>query len=497
MKHHSTSLLNKKTLPLVVVAALLLAQAVALVAPFRAQAAPTMSGVVVTGTMTPSLNPTGTKTVTNYNAGTGSGRVLVVVVASDDRTNRMSSVTYGGVSMTQRVSQLVGGTAQGRVQIYTLSGSNLPSGINSFQFTATTADNYAYVISYVTGADTNTPVGTTNTNSASTGSSLSVSNVPTESDSLIIAGFASDSTTAFTPASGSSEIGEVSVGTGGVRAGFYTKVAPTSGVSTTVGASGGNAAWAAGSVEIKLPLPVAELTATASDQSATEPPAGDEATDTGEFTVSRLDEGVNAVDFNFDLDGTAYSYNDYSIDVGASTCQNVEGDRATLPANVESCTIVIAPNGDEDENEETEYVLLQLYPGEDYDVSGDDPYIYIENYIPPDLGGTDAYSVAEPGYETMSIYDDDIVPTGSVAGFVATPARVQPGQTATLSWSVLGMTSCSINNGIGAVDATDGPHTATTGAITARTTFVLSCTDAATTHEYTAVVGIVPSFIEQ
>lgn len=497
MKHHSLPFLNKKTLPFIVVAALLLAQAVALVAPFRAQAAPTMSTTVVTGTMTSSLNPTGTKTVSNFNAGTGSGRVLVVIVASDDRTNRMSSITYGTQTMTQQVSQLAGGTANARVQVFTLSGSSLPSGINSFQFTATAADNYAYVISYITGADTSSPIGTVSTNSASTGSSLSVSNVPQESDSLIIAGFASDSTTAFTPASGSSEIGEVSAGTGGVRAGLYTKVAPTSGVSTTVGASGGSAGWAAGAVEIKLPIPVAELTATASDQSATEPAQGDEATDTGEFTITRLDEGVDAVDFGFDLDGTAYSYSDYSIDYTASTCQDLSGDSATLPGNTESCTIVVVPQGDEDEDEDTEYVSLELGYDENYDVSGDDPFIYIENYVPVDLGGEDDYSVAEPGYETMSLYDDDIVPTGTVAGFIATPARVQPGQTATLSWSVVGMTSCSIDNGIGAVDATDGPHTTTTGPITARTTFVLSCTDAAMTHEYTAVVGIVPSFIEQ
>lgn len=494
MNRFYRTVVSKKTLPLIVVAVFIVAQAVVLIAPFTAQAAPAIS-TATTGTM---LN-VATKKQNDYNAGTGSGRVLIVVVASDDRTNRMSSVTYGNVPMTEQVSQLVGGTANGRVQVYTLtSEEGLPSGMNRVTFTATAADNYAYVIAYVTGAGVD-PVGTINTNSASSGSSLSVSNVPQESDSLIIAGFASDSTTAFTPASGSSEIGEVSAGSGGVRAALYTKVAPSAGVSTTVGASGGSAAWAAGSIEIQLPIPVPDLDVTATDNQATEPSPEEQAVDTAEFTFSRSDGGGDPFDFAFYLDGTADgSYQDYHISTAESSCEEVTGDSARFPIDDPSCTIVLVPEEDEYSNEDTEYAGLQLMPGSDYNLGeNDNALVYIVNYVPPDVGGQDAYTVADPGYETMSIYDDDIVPSGAVAGFTATPSRVQLGGTATLSWSVVGMTSCSINNGIGTVDATDGPHSVATGAISARTTFILSCTDTATTHDYSVVVGIVPSFIEQ
>lgn len=492
MKHFSHPLLSKKMLPLVVVAVFLLVQAAALIAPFKAKAAPTIS-TATTGTML-SLS---TKTI-SYNAGTGSGRVLIVVVASDDRTKLMTDVSYGGVSMAQQSNQLAGGTAVARVQVFALYGVDLASGVNSLTFTASGADNYAYVIAYISGAG-DTPIGTLSTNSASTGSSLSVSNTPQSGDSLVVAGFASDSTTAFTPGAGSNEIGEVSAGSGGVRAGLYTRLGPPApGPSVSIGATGGTAGWAAGAVEIKVPVVLPDLTATSLDESAAEP-GGAQAAETGSFTVTRSgSDRSSSLGFNFTLDGTATKYDDYYVSPQDSTCSNVTGDSATIPSDAQSCTLVIRPEEDQNSEEGTEYVDLQLNAGDEYNLGeGISSQVYIQDYVPAYLGGTDPYSVQSPGYETMSLYDDDVVPSGTVVGLTAVPARVQPGGTATLSWSVVGMTSCSINNGIGAVDAADGPHSAQTGPVSTRTTFILSCTDTAATHEYSVVVGIVPSFIEQ
>ncbi len=478
--------------PLVVVAAFLLVQAAAIVVPTRAQAAPTIS-VATTGTMSFFGNPSATKTV-SFNAGTGTGRVLVVVVASDSRTNKMNSVSYGSslTPMTQAVDRLAGGTAVARVQVFYLV--NPESGTNNVNFTASFPDDYGYIIAYVSGADTSDPIGTINPNSASSGSTLSVSNTPEASDSLIVAGFASDSTTAFTPSGGSTEVGDLLASS--VRTGLYTKVAPTAGAATSVAASGGSLGWAAGAIEIKLPVDMPEVSVVATDENAEEPSYQyDYSGDPGVFTFSRTGSTAASLEVNFGRDGTAYYTDDYNFD-NESTCSGVNGDGLTIPAGQASCTLVIMPLDDEDSGEPTQTVEISIEGGQyDYGANTTDT-VYIANYEPTAPG--EGYTVAAPGFASMLLYDADTVPAGSVTGFTHTPLRVRAGQSATLSWTISGMTSCSISPGIGGVTPGDGTHSSTTPAITARTTYTLSCSDGTgPLPPWTTTVGIVPSFIEQ
>lgn len=498
-------LMTTKTIPLVVVAVFLLAQIIwASLSYAGGPTYPTISGAV-TGTLVGTVKPP-----FSYDSGYGSGRVLVMVVASDDRTKKISSVTYGGVPLTEAIRQLSGGTtATAGVQIFylaNLNGLGL-SGNNNIAITASGSDNYAYVIAYVWGTDDAAPVGTISSNSASSGSSLNVSNTPTASNSLIIAGFASDSTTAFTPSGGSTEVGEIS--STGIRAGMYSKVAPTAGVAENVAASGGSLAWGAAAIEIKLPVVLPTLSVVSQDDLATEP--GDSsAADEGSFLFMRTGgNGDTALDVNFFRDGSAVWNTDYRF--GAeSTCEDITGDSLTIPAGETSCSLIIMPEYDE-ETETEETAEIQLDDSSSYQIGEDGTRgrVYITDTPPGGGGGTAEpcsqwwcpyvdYSIGSPGYASMYIYDDDTVPSGAIdTPLSATPTRVRAGGVSTLSWTVSGMTSCSIDNGIGAVDAADGTHTATTPAISTRTTFTLSCSDGTATTISRVSVGIVPSFIEQ
>ncbi len=500
-----------KTIPLVVLAVFLLAQIVWVsLSPTLVQAAPTISSAT-NGTMTSSLNPTGTKNV-SFNSGSGTGRMLVVVVGSDDRTNKMTSVMYDGFTMTQAygTGQLAPSTATARVQLFYLPIDENTTGANNVSFTASAPDNYAYVIAYVSGADT-TSVGTVNNNSG-TGSTLSVTNVPSETDSLIVTAFGSNSTTAFSPSGGSTEVTSGEVSATGIRAGMYIKTGGSAGVSVSTAASGGNDGWGAISLEIKLPVVLPTVSVASQDTEAQEP--GQETpADSASFMLAHTGEDkLGAVDVNFFITGSADTYDDYAFDLDNSTCDSISGDSATIPAYQDSCTVVILPEYDE-QQEDTETVEMYLDDGSDYLVgeSGTRETIYIDDTPPGTGGGTiDCgeqpevcaaldYEIQSPGFASMYIYDADTVPAGVIVepGLTAVPTRVQNGGVATLSWSVSGMSSCSIDNGVGSVDATDGQHTATTPAITTRTTFTLTCSDGSASVLSRATVGIVPTFIEQ
>lgn len=500
-----------KTIPLVVLAVFLLAQIVWVsLSPTLVQAAPTISSAT-NGTMTSSLNPTGTKSV-SFNSGSGTGRMLVVVVGSDDRTNKMTSVSYAGFTMTQAYAtgQLAPSTATARVQLFYLPIDENTTGSNNVSFTASAADNYAYVIAYVSGADT-TSVGTVNINSG-TGSTLSVTNVPSKADSLIVTAFGSNSTTALSPSGGSTEVANGEVSATGIRAGMYIKFGGPAGTSISTAASGGNDGWGAISLEIKPPVVLPTVSVASQDDAAQEPGQETQA-DLASFMLMHTgDDKLGDIDVNLFISGSATMYDDYAFDVENSTCDNISGDSATIPANQESCTVVILPEYDEEE-EDTETVEMYLDDGSDYLVgeSGTRETLYIGDTPPGTGGGTINcsdqpevcaaldYAIHPPGFASMYIYDEDTVPAGEITGpgLTATPTRVKSGGVATLSWSVTGMTSCSIDNGVGTVDATDGLHTATTPAITTRTTFTLTCSDGSASVLSRATVGIVPTFIEQ
>lgn len=509
--------MTAKTIPLVVIAVFLLAQVVWVsLSPTLVQAAPTISTPATTGNMSSSLNPSGTKAVA-YNAGTGTGRILVVSVASNSRTNKMNSVSYGpssgsAVALTQAfgTGQLAPSSATARVQLFYLL--NPSSGANNVYFTASAAGTYAYSISYISGADT-TGVGTVSNNSG-TGTSLTINNVPSAANSLIVTAFASDSTTGLTPAGNpvSTEVGDVA-GSSGIRDGLYVKNGSSAGSTITTQASGANVGWAAISLEIKLPVPVPDVSVSAGNNDGQEP--GNVTSGTNiDFTFSRLSDDEDyseALNISFDRGGSATYNVDYLFDEGLSTCQNVSGDTVRIPAGESNCLLVARPLQDEEYTEDTETIDITINEGGSSYQLGESysETAYIVNT--PDQssqgGGEEmgpcteywcvytVYTIDSPGYASMYVYDDDTVPSGSFSGgFSASPTRVQVNGTARLTWGTTGMLTCSIDNDIGAVPTSGFVDTPP---ITRRTTFTLTCNDGVSDSISRVTVGIVPSFIEQ
>ena len=498
-----TRYMTAKTIPLVVVAVFLLAQVVwASLSYAGGPVYPSISSGT-TGTMTSSSYPSGTRTF-SYSAGTQTGdKVLVVVVGSDDRTNKINSITYGGTALTQAYStgQLAPSSATARVQMFYLR--NPAGGTNNMTITASAADNYAYVIAMVSGADI-ASVGTVNNNSG-TGSTLSVTNVPTASNSLIVTAFGSDSTTAFTPSGGSTEVTSGEISASGIRAGMYTKVGGSAGVSVSTAASGGTLGWGAISLEIKLPVVLPEVNVSTGENNEAQEPGSEIPGSDAYFTFTRSDSSGD-LQVAFNRSGSAQFNEDYDFSAEASSCESISGDSIVISAGRDNCTLYVQPLEDQ-ENEDTETVAIELDGSSSYTIGGDsEAVIYINNTnFDPGGGGSCQewwcqyvnYTIDSPGYASMYVYDDDTVPSGQVNTFTATPTRVQNGGVATLSWNIAGMSECSIDNGVGTVDATDGLHTATTPAVTQRTTFTLSCSDGVASVISRVSVGIVPSFIEQ
>ncbi len=196
----------------------------------------------------------------SYNAGTGTDRVLVVVVASDDATNKVTSLKYANVSMTQ--AAYVPAPATAAIQLFYLV--NPAAGANTLAFTTTAADRYAYVVAYAIGADTS-GVGAIGTPTTGNSSAVSVTISPQASGSLLIGAFADDSaaTSFFTPVSGTTEAGEAS---NSIQAGMFYKTSTGTGVHT-LGATAPTADdWAGTALEIKGPsAPVATCSSSPSN----------------------------------------------------------------------------------------------------------------------------------------------------------------------------------------------------------------------------------------
>lgn len=438
-----------------------------------------------------------------YNAGSGPGRVLVAVIGIDHATRKVNTLSYGGQSMTEAAYKVAGffGTDDTAVQIFYLVDP--PAGSNSLVATVSASDQYTYSVGTVYGAGAD-PIGVTVPTSAGQSTSLSINKTTEGDESIIVAGLVSDSSTALTPSGGSTEFWDQGYTGSTVRTGMYYKTAVGMGGNVTVSATGANVSWGSVAIEImagaaSLPIVGVQVIDDEATEGAGEGEAGSD-TATIRFSRSSDDGYDNDLEINFsNNDSSAYYGNDYSYDLQASTCDNVTGDSVVISNEATYCDLVIVAEGDEDE-EDTETVDIELNNSEDYEISEDGERgvtAYIINYTPAASG--DYYLIEPPGFATMSIYDEDTLPAGNVTGFSASPARVKAGESATLSWTISGMTSCSIDQGIGAVTFSDGTHASTTPAISTRKVFTLTCTDGSggPAHVWSATVGIIPTFIEQ
>jgi hypothetical protein len=92
-----------------------------------------------------------------------------------------------------------------------------------------------------------------------------------------------------------------------------------------------------------------------------------------------------------------------------------------------------------------------------------------------------------------------VLPSGNVGtALVASPMRVQSGESVTLNWQTTGMVSCSLtrsDTGATVSTALNGPATAAN--ITQTTVFTLTCHDNVLTYTGTATVSLLPVYKEQ
>lgn len=517
-------LLHTPTISLVVAASVLLLQVASFVVPFPAHAA-----LVVSAPLTGSFS-TGTSKTAAFDAGTGTGRVLVVLIATDDTVHQATSVTYGGQAMSGGTVATFPLYSTESMQLYYLA--NPASGSNNVVITVSGVDNYAYVIASVSGADPSAPIGAVGAGAYSLSSTPYATITPQKSGSLIVAGFGVDAAATFAPYNGSTEIGETSAT--GISGALYSQssvsTAQTS-VSSNTGAS--FTYWSASAIEIKAAPPAPTVSLVVGNSSGKEPNnISGIGGASGYMTLSRTGATTAALDVAYSLTTSSATYTaDYAADPTAGTCTNETSTGATIPAGLASCTAYFKPVADSTvESTETMDAVLSS-GGSAYTVgTNKEALMYISDNTTPitqcsdsidndadglvdlaDPGCVNAadndetdpvaqqgtYTITSPGFATMSLYDDDIPPPGSISGFSVSPLRVRSGQTATLSWTISGMTGCSIDNGMGAVSAADGVHTATTPAVSTRVTFTLTCTNGATPFVRAVSVGIIPSFIEQ
>lgn len=349
----------------------------------------------------------------------------------------------------------------------------------------------------------------------------------------------------FGPGPGSSNVNAMNgsnatgFGTGGGGAGYYGG----SGGSGYLGGGGGGAAGytaanmrggtgGAGVVVLEYTqgpsLPTVSLVVGNSSASEPNNKSGTGGV-SGYMTLARTGVTTASLDVGYSLTTSSATYStDYAVDAPTGTCTNEGSTGATIPAGLASCTVYFKPVADNlVESSETMDAVLSSGSTYTMDTNREAVMNIADNTTPQCADGTDndsdglidladpgcvnaadndetdpvaqsgSYTITSPGFATMSLYDDDIPPPGSISGFSASPLRVRSGQTATLSWTITGMTGCSIDNGVGAVSAADGVHTATTPAVSTRTTFTLTCTNGTTPFVRAVSVGIIPSFIEQ
>lgn len=277
----------------------------------------------------------------SYDAGTGSGRVLVVVIGTNDATDRVTAITYNGVSLTQGARQV--GDVSVASDIWYLE--NPASGSNTLALTTNGSEDYSAITARIEDAESViSAIGNTGTKKGDS-TTPNVDITPTASGNLLIGGLVSDDGTAFTPDSGITEHGDIA---NTIRTGMFSKESVGTSAEN-IGATAENDDWAAAALEIKAPSdqpPGAPTLETADDNETTD-------------TTPSLD--FNAVDGNGDdvvyqvqID-TVTSFDsqagsplvDADGDVSTTGFENVDTPADTSPFNSGDTVRYTVQGGDE------------------------------------------------------------------------------------------------------------------------------------------------------
>lgn len=176
----------------------------------------------------------GSSTSPSYDAGSGLNRKLVVITAADDTSDRVTGITYNGVSMSL-IRRVVGGRET--IEIWELDSP--ASGSNTLAITTNDSEDFAYTALYLTDAATGH-----NADAGASGDSASpnVDITTTVDDCLIIAGFANDSSGASSPNSGETEIADFTFVSSRLAVNTFEK---TTAGSENMGASMSDDDWSA------------------------------------------------------------------------------------------------------------------------------------------------------------------------------------------------------------------------------------------------------------
>jgi hypothetical protein len=127
-------------------------------------------------------------------------------------------------------------------------------------------------------------------------------------------------------------------------------------------------------------------------------------------------------------------------------------------------------------------------------------YVLSAGYCTPQCangqGASGSCTSCNAGYVLMGGYC--VVPQGVITtALFASPSRVRPGTSTSLSWATSNMTSCSVTDEVGATISTQLSSSGTpANNITHQKIFTLSCTDGVKTYTSQATVNVLPSFQE-
>ncbi|MCC6371702.1 MAG: hypothetical protein IT236_11905 [Bacteroidia bacterium] len=184
-------------------------------------------------------------------AAAGSNRLLLYIITyeDDDNTNDVTSVTYGGQSMTQIVqtSTFTGGGSQSRVEMWSLNNTGITAATHTtfipvFSISnPTTSHGYYTMAVTLTGVNQSTPVCTTGTGQRLTSSTVNLSSgisvLPSEV--VIYATHGGDSRT-HTPATGYTERVDLNGAGGGQSSSVNTKSITTAATENPTSTASGS-----------------------------------------------------------------------------------------------------------------------------------------------------------------------------------------------------------------------------------------------------------------
>jgi Tfp pilus assembly protein PilE len=202
-----------------------------------------------------------------------------------------------------------------------------------------------------------------------------------------------------------------------------------------------NTSGSGGSVVVTAPvLPTVTI-------SATDPNASETGPDTGTFTVSRTGSTGAALTVNYTVGGTATSGSDYSALAGS----------VTIPSGSASATITVTPV-DDTTVESSETVIATLSSGA-------------------------SYTVGSPGNATVTIADNNTLPTVTISATDPNASEMGP-DSGTFTVSRTGSTSAALtaNYSVGGTATSGSDYSALAGSVTipsgsASTTIMLTPVD--------------------